>query len=601
MPVCCCRMWIQISSAILWLFLSLMSPAWAAKDFNVKGSGGNFLSINGDSGNVGLGTNTPQAGLVITNGRIGIGTWVAPNSSVIIVGGNVGVGSLWPGQALDVQGDLRLSDAISGASIPSPSATLEIPLQVTLNTSSGNTGIGTTLTGGNTARLAIRGGNVGIGTITPQGGLVITQGNAGIGTFAPRFKFEIVPATKTSPFVIDDNGNIGIGTTLTSNAAMVIMTGNVGVATWIPSTRFHVSSQNTNMNFYWSSEGVESGQGVNATNHSAAFGSGSATGLYSIASGNASAAGDYAAAFGASTSSGDMSFGGGTQGTTLSGRASTGLGGNGSLVASGNRSAVLGGTNLNSGSYAAVSIGQYNLLGGTASAVVASDPVMEIGRGASAATRTDVFAILHNGNVGINTGLPFNKLAINGMVGIGTSHSSFVRTLPSSGGMNVQGNVGIGTVDPQVALSAANGVGIGTWTTDGGQLIVNGGGNVGVSSAWPGQKLDVAGVMRVTGLEAAGFINIAVVSKTATYTASTTEQLILVDASGGAVTINLPTCNGAARGRVYYVKKTDGSGNSVTIDPPGINFIDGSFTYALTAQYQSASCICTGGNIWYKF
>lgn len=84
-------------------------------------------------------------------------------------------------------------------------------------------------------------------------------------------------------------------------------------------------------------------------------------------------------------------------------------------------------------------------------------------------------------------------------------------------------------------------------------------------------------------------------SENANYNAVAADCVILMDASGGARTVNLPTAVGIA-GKVYHVKKTDSSGNAVTIDPNGAQTVDGSGTYAITVQYQSISVISDGAN-----
>ena len=84
------------------------------------------------------------------------------------------------------------------------------------------------------------------------------------------------------------------------------------------------------------------------------------------------------------------------------------------------------------------------------------------------------------------------------------------------------------------------------------------------------------------------------VSKTETYTASD-ESVILVDASSGAVTINLPAASGLS-GREYTIKKTDSSVNAVTIDGNASETIDGETTRIIYSQYASLTVICNGTN-----
>jgi len=100
------------------------------------------------AGNIGIDTVTAVNQLEV-NGAVGIGT---ANSSYLttamapaggmIVQGNVGIGSLYPGQLLDVQGTVRV---LGG----------------------GNVGIGTSAT--SNAALTVMNGNVGIGTWVPAG------------------------------------------------------------------------------------------------------------------------------------------------------------------------------------------------------------------------------------------------------------------------------------------------------------------------------------------------------------------------------------------------------------------------------------------------
>jgi len=80
------------------------------------------------------------------------------------------------------------------------------------------------------------------------------------------------------------------------------------------------------------------------------------------------------------------------------------------------------------------------------------------------------------------------------------------------------------------------------------------------------------------------------------YTATDTDFTIAVSATGGAVTIALPsasTCNG----RLYAIKKVDSSTNAVTIDPAGSETIDGATTKTLSSQ-NAVNIIQSDGVSW---
>lgn len=92
-------------------------------------------------------------------------------------------------------------------------------------------------------------------------------------------------------------------------------------------------------------------------------------------------------------------------------------------------------------------------------------------------------------------------------------------------------------------------------------------------------------------------LNIApnTVAVTAAYTVASGIDLVLVDATAGAVTVTLPS---ASTKRRLTVKKTDASGNAVTLDGAGSETIDGATTHAMTTQYESATVQSDGASWW---
>lgn len=69
-----------------------------------------------------------------------------------------------------------------------------------------------------------------------------------------------------------------------------------------------------------------------------------------------------------------------------------------------------------------------------------------------------------------------------------------------------------------------------------------------------------------------------------------------VDASGGAVTVNIPTAVGNV-GALIEVRKTDASANTVTVDGNGAETINGAATLVIYSQYDSYSLRSDGASV----
>jgi len=75
------------------------------------------------------------------------------------------------------------------------------------------------------------------------------------------------------------------------------------------------------------------------------------------------------------------------------------------------------------------------------------------------------------------------------------------------------------------------------------------------------------------------------------------ETIILADASGGNITINLPAAANDP-GRIIGAIKTDASGNSIIFDGDGAELVNGSLTKSFSTQFQKLILICDGFD-WY--
>ena len=86
----------------------------------------------------------------------------------------------------------------------------------------------------------------------------------------------------------------------------------------------------------------------------------------------------------------------------------------------------------------------------------------------------------------------------------------------------------------------------------------------------------------------------AVRTITESYTVSDVDELILADATSGAITVTLPK---AVDGRTIYTKKIDNS-NNVTIATTGSETIDGQAQQTISTQWDTVEVISDGSN-WF--
>jgi hypothetical protein len=87
----------------------------------------------------------------------------------------------------------------------------------------------------------------------------------------------------------------------------------------------------------------------------------------------------------------------------------------------------------------------------------------------------------------------------------------------------------------------------------------------------------------------------SVSSKTANYTATSSDDLILVDSTSGNITVALPTAVGVS-GKTLKVKKTDSSTKTVILDGNASETIDAATTVSLWKQYQFIEIVSDGIN-----
>lgn len=80
---------------------------------------------------------------------------------------------------------------------------------------------------------------------------------------------------------------------------------------------------------------------------------------------------------------------------------------------------------------------------------------------------------------------------------------------------------------------------------------------------------------------------------TSSPTLAADDHTLLCDATGGAITVALPSAASSAK-RILAIKKVDAGINAVTIDPNGAELIDGAASLSLLTQWQAIMIQCDG-------
>jgi len=120
--------------------------------------------------------------------------------------------------------------------------------------------------------------------------------------------------------------------------------------------------------------------------------------------------------------------------------------------------------------------------------------------------------------------------------------------------------------------------------------------NTGEMTAAPasGHKLTITG----NGLVTSG-LAVAFASKTAAYTITASDAVVVCDGTSAAFTVTLPAANGVSAGKQYVVKKIDSSSHAITVAAAGTDTIDGLATQVISSQWNSMTLIGDGSSHWY--
>jgi len=492
--------------------------------------GGAFAGIANSnvtaSGNVGLGT-ILSANKLDVQGSVGIGTayagYTSAPSNGLIVQGNVGIGSTVPGQALDVNGTVRVFNGNVGVGSASPGAAVDIQGNLRVSNGAGfnnfttNVGINSLAPG---AALDINGAARMTGftlNLSPGSGYILMGNSIGVGTWIPASAVASpgTPGGSSAQIqynlggsfagIINSNvtttGNVGLGTTLSANKLDIqgavgigtayagytsappnglIVQGNVGIGSTAPGQTLDIQGTIRSIGaIHTGNVGIGTsfingaGEGaLTVMNGNVGIGTWVGAGALTVMNGNVGI-GTWAANGAFIVQSGNVGIGLPNPSYLMQLKDAQTLGTQptdlGFILGDSEATPRQGGfffggsSDFVSGSF---SNHKMNFVSDNGSAVCetfGTDDSVSIQQTTCTVGGKTKFYIDTNGNIGLSTTTPANILSVNGSASFG----AYATTAAPAGGIIASGNVGIG-------------------------------------SAAPGQMLDVTGTARMTGFTLTG-------------------------------------------------------------------------------------------------
>ncbi len=231
-------------------------------------------------------------------------------------------------------------------------------------------------------------------------------------------------------------------------------------------------------------------------------------------------------------------------------------------------------------------------------------------------------AQITNANVRVGANIAVSKLApvtaskmLESSAGGVITPSSFgpatnLNTVSTGVARDASGNFSAGTISASIVMPVMS-RGVVTADASGtlaSQALTNGQVLIGSTGAQPVAATLTAGA-GISVTNGAGTVTIAasgspaanLSTKLANYTMVSTDDVLLVNAVAGPVTITLLASATATSGKSLKVKKIDSSANAVTVVRAGADTIDGDTSYIFTIQYQAAEFIADGGTTYHVF